>query len=350
MLHTNLALSGNNGVRPATSAEVRSIPGKYEYHRVGHDRREMELLQDGRIGLGSGGEEQRWFLRRVDGALSLSILGNALTCQLVQDDNGIWRGKWRRHEKMPIELSPIQARSPERNAIDLSNVNGYRKLNGFWVRDSHASQDGDVIAEVYTNDCYWTSVRPSIGDGEVVVDIGAHIGTFAKKWHEKNPLAKIVCVEACPENIEVLKANVGHFAEVIHAACTYETEVILHNSFMENGTATGGSVVTSRADENKCNDHLYWLDMRGLPTITLEQILDKIEEDHIDILKLDCEGSEFNILENTISLEKVRFICGEYHGLDRWDRFRKERFSVGWDYGHMHSAGGLGIFHYARKT
>jgi FkbM family methyltransferase len=47
--------------------------------------------------------------------------------------------------------------------------------------------------------------------------------------------------------------------------------------------------------------------------VTLEEIMEGLGVDHIDLLKLDCEGSEIDILQNTLSRERIRFVLGEYH-------------------------------------
>jgi hypothetical protein len=49
--------------------------------------------------------------------------------------------------------------------------------------------------------------------------------------------------------------------------------------------------------------------------------------DEIDILKLDCEGSEFSILENTTMLDRIRVIVGEYHDKPRFEKLVAERFA-----------------------
>lgn len=220
------------------------------------------------------------------------------------------------------------------------------KPSGLMYRDEYSSQDVAVISEVITSDGYFTSLRGTKGEGEIVVDIGAHIGSFAALWHKKNPLARIVCVEACPENIEVLTANVGDFATVLHAACSYEPgELALLNSVKANGTATGGSVVIPSGSIDTPCQHFHWKDSRALAKVTLESIMEMLGVDHIDVLKLDCEGSEFSILENTPSLDRIGIMFGEYHGQSRWDEMRARRLK-GWDYGHMHAGGDLGIFHY----
>tara|TARA_Y100000310_G_scaffold343421_1_gene450968 strand:+ start:7366 stop:8088 length:723 start_codon:yes stop_codon:yes gene_type:complete len=220
--------------------------------------------------------------------------------------------------------------------------------SGLLYRTEYASQDLEVINEVWKGDAYWTSLRGTHGHGEIVVDIGAHIGAFARKWHDKNPLATIVCVEACPENIEVLAANVGEWAEVSHAACSYEAgDLALLNSVKADGTATGGSVVVPASNVDRSINHFHWRDTRPLLKVNLESIMESLGVDHIDVLKLDCEGSEFSILGSTPSIDRIGFICGEYHGTVKWNKLRAEIFPPPWQYGHMHAAGDLGIFHYA---
>jgi FkbM family methyltransferase len=206
------------------------------------------------------------------------------------------------------------------------------------------------VNDVYEGDAYRTRLQPVLmKSAKVVVDIGAHIGCFAKLCHEANPDAKIICVEACPENIEALRANVGSFAEVVHAACTYEPgPVAMLNALRPNCESTGGSVVVPASALSNSGmeqpGYKYWHDTRELPKVTLEELMRRFGFDRIDLLKLDCEGSEFSILGQTPSIDRISFIMGEYHGRKRWDALRAERFSR-WDYGHMFESGELGLFH-----
>jgi FkbM family methyltransferase len=226
------------------------------------------------------------------------------------------------------------------------------KYGEFWIREDNADQDLVIVRDVYEEDAYGTSLLSNNGGHEIVVDIGAHIGSFAKLWHKKNPKAEIICVEACPENMEALQANVGDFAQVVPAACTYETgEVGLLNAVHPNCESTGSSTVLS---VDRLYDTRLWQvgyrytpDLRPLPKVTLEDLMNRFGADHIDVLKLDCEESEFSILANTPSLQKIRMILGEYHGEARWNAWR-ERVLAGWKYRHMFSdpKGYTGLFHY----
>jgi FkbM family methyltransferase len=222
---------------------------------------------------------------------------------------------------------------------------------GFWVREENVEDDLTIVRDVFHNDCYRTALLGA-EHFNVVVDVGAHIGTFAALWHAKNPRAEIVCVEACPENIGALKKNVGDFARVVHAACSYAEEPLgLLNAFPPGRGSTGGSMVVPLPDLEVAPGqpgYHYWHDRRPLPKTTLEDVLALLGEDHIDLLKLDCEASEYDILENTPSRRRIRFIVGEYHGQARWDEFRLKHLSF-WDYGHMYAMHDRGLFHLANR-
>ncbi|HEY2252690.1 MAG TPA: FkbM family methyltransferase [Planctomycetaceae bacterium] len=221
----------------------------------------------------------------------------------------------------------------------------------FWVRADNGEQDLVVVQDVAEQDSYRIDELPM--PRPIIVDVGAHIGCFAKRFHQRNPLARIFAVECCPENILALKKNAGDIATVIQAAVTYEQDVALLNAVYSNCVSTGGSALLSRTElERRVLDHIpaagaapcladdeadpirvgeYWADFRPLRTLTLEDLMHEHGFDHIDILKLDCEGSEFSILGKTPSLERIGVIVGEYHGKDRFEQLIADRFA-GWEF------------------
>jgi FkbM family methyltransferase len=144
--------------------------------------------------------------------------------------------------------------------------------------------------------------------------------------------------------MELLKANVGDFAEVIHAACTYEAgPLALLNAVNAASRSTGGSRVVRREELALETDPQYVHDEREMPTVTLEEVMARYDLPRIDVLKLDCEGSEYSILEHG-PIDRVGLIVGEYHGFERWEAFRASRFP-GWHYTHLSCSGEMGNFH-----
>lgn len=255
-----------------------------------------------------------------------------------------YRFRERSTKSMARDIASLAAELLARD-VTLPNDGSLTRMRGFWVRKDNIAQDLVIINDVYERDCYKLAIIPNVLDSaEVVVDVGAHIGTFAKLVHQRNPKARIFCIEACPENLEALRANVGQFATVIHAACTYDDgELALCNAVRPNCISTGGSKVVAAEDVAREAQGEYWPDRRPLPKVTLEQLGQQYGFDRVDLLKLDCEGSEFSILGGC-DLARVRFVIGEYHGQNHWDRFREQRLS-GWDYGHMSQSNDMGNFH-----
>ncbi len=225
-----------------------------------------------------------------------------------------------------------------------AEVTAFVRYHDLWIRQRMQAEDVAIVQDILVGDAYRMATRShDVQQAAFVVDIGSHIGSFATLIRRANPAAKITCVEACPENIAVLRANVGQFATIVPAACTYEPgQLILLNTVTSNGGNTGGSTVVKEGNEGNPDPH-YDVDRRPLAKVTLEEMMERAHASTIDILKLDCEGSEFSILENTSVLKHVKLIVGEYHGFSRWERLRQSRFP-NWIYHHLLGEE-LGLFH-----
>lgn len=81
----------------------------FQYERVGHGRRELELLPGGRVGRGRGGCENAWaVVEEADGAARLLLGGRGReTCRLMQDRSGAsWRGPLLTQEGVSVILAP----------------------------------------------------------------------------------------------------------------------------------------------------------------------------------------------------------------------------------------------------
>ena len=61
--------------------------------------------------------------------------------------------------------------------------------------------------------------------------------------------------------------------------------------------------------------------------ITVEEIVQRFAFPRIDLLKLDCEGSEFSILQNC-DLSIIGHIVVEYHSRERFRQLIKRCFST----------------------
>jgi len=161
----------------------------------------------------------------------------------------------------------------------------------------------NLVREVWVQNRY---PLPSLANGEFVVDIGAHVGTFAVWAGRRNPGARIVAVEPSPIAASYLRRNVeaSNLANVrvVEAAAAADNRgrklfargvLAMNTLYVPEGGATGAVV----------------------QSLTLDDIFDRFAIDHCAFLKLDCEGAEYEILfsASTGLLERVSFIAMEYH-------------------------------------
>jgi FkbM family methyltransferase len=125
----------------------------------------------------------------------------------------------------------------------------------------------------------WTKLRR-------VLDVGAHVGSFALWTCERAPGARIVSVEPEPRNFSDLAANIernglGDRIEAVNAALGTEPgNVTLHvpmNRESSSTLATGGDSIQA-------------------VVISLPELLDRFDGP-LDLLKLDAEGAEWAALD-----------------------------------------------------
>ena len=232
--------------------------------------------------------------------------------------------------------------------------------DGMWFRKDFVSDEW-IFRDVYQKDEYKTRLYSGDRGKELVVDAGAHIGSFARLWHEKNPNAVIVCIEANPDNFEVLKKNVGDYAVCINAALTYEEEdIYLFDSVVSGNGFTNSTAISVTSTKDKVdsycssgNDEVngdFVVQEKPLQKITLGQILAKFGFPRIGVLKLDIEGEEYSCLRKSDALYKTKTIFGEWHVTSEWDKLLASSSILQvFNYGEMYRSNQNGIFHLENK-
>ena len=80
------------------------------YDRLGYDLRPLHFRSDGTVGAGQGGAERFYFSTTHSEGRRL-VIGSELdeTCTLHEDIDGVWRGRWSHHERMPVTLTRHRA-------------------------------------------------------------------------------------------------------------------------------------------------------------------------------------------------------------------------------------------------
>lgn len=150
--------------------------------------------------------------------------------------------------------------------------------------------DDGVVREVIAADTYrvlgWAPTNPV-----TVFDVGGHIGSFTCWLASRLPLMRAFVFEMDTDNQRVLEHNLRAFPNVtlVRAAL---------------GAKTGEAWRSAPTDNNAAGE-ILWAATDGasrVPTISIVEYMTDHEIPYIDCLKLDCEGSEFSILDALASM------------------------------------------------
>lgn len=163
------------------------------------------------------------------------------------------------------------------------------------VPDEHCQRVAFV--ELLLDDCY--RLRPLAGRAKIgtVIDIGANVGLFGLAARAAFPEATIHAYEP---NL-ALRPALAHQAK--SAGVKYFLEAVGRDAgFISLDVVPGGSVMSrSRSDPSG-----------SIPQIAFSEALKRIGG-HADLVKMDCEGAEWAILEDHESWRQVDFLTMEYH-------------------------------------
>ena len=131
-----------------------------------------------------------------------------------------------------------------------------------------------------------------------IVDVGANLGMFSIAARISFKNANIHAYEPNPNNIPILGKHGKEFNFII-----YEEGVGFEAGRGELTFSTSHD--TSARILNKDEGLIILSD--------LDTVIHRFKNPKIDLLKLDCEGAEFEILRNSKALKHVRFLTMEYH-------------------------------------
>jgi FkbM family methyltransferase len=163
---------------------------------------------------------------------------------------------------------------------------------------------------------------------KTILDIGANIGLFSLWAASCFPEATIHAYEPNPrivaftqQNLQPVNAHL--FAEAVGAQAGFAD--------LEDQGESRLGLLTTGADQ-------------GIPVIAFQQAIDRLGGS-VDLLKLDCEGAEWEIFDNPHPFQQIRTIRMEYHLTD--DRtladLKAAAFAIGFTIEHLEENTGFGI-------
>jgi FkbM family methyltransferase len=155
--------------------------------------------------------------------------------------------------------------------------------------------------------------------GDIVIDIGAHIGSFAQAVLARG-CENVTGVEPDATNFEIaaeyLKPHIdGGRLQLVRGAAwrsdcnTDELRFDGYHPFPKSFTGMQGTLNTG-------NGSVIWGSGEPVAKIAFDEIVDRVTNrgaHRVRLLKLDCEGAEWPILLTSQRLGLIDEICGEFH-------------------------------------
>lgn len=150
------------------------------------------------------------------------------------------------------------------------------------------------------NDLWLTNVPFDAGD--VVLDIGAHIGIVSIYLAILHPEITIYAFEPVPDNFKLLKKNLSENG--IKNVVAKQVAITSDGRDLE---------LTVNLDKNSGGSTPYIDPSEGKVTRVQSLRFDSVLKDNCKLLKIDCEGSEYEILYGSKRLKNIEYLSAEIH-------------------------------------
>lgn len=174
-------------------------------------------------------------------------------------------------------------------------------------RGKFKTWDDGIFNEVNAFNCY--KLPNHFRSDDVIVDLGAHIGSFAYACVNRGA-GRVVCFEPDECNFQKLSENTSRFMSSvsIRNSAVWRSDQDVESIGMvqfdrdNSESNTGGGTIMSGSGSKQ------------VPVVKFDDVISDIGVP-IRILKLDVEGSEYPILYTSKNLNMIQQIVMEYHGL-----------------------------------
>jgi FkbM family methyltransferase len=203
--------------------------------------------------------------------------------------------------------------------------------NGLLIYSNARTPLHSLFIDVFEHAEYVHPGIPPIKSGDIVVDIGANIGMFSLFAASLSPDVQVYALEPASDTFALLQKNVAanHFTNVQCERCAVAAMTGELRLYLDSGSL-GDSVIREWVGNENVTG------TERVPCISLDDLFSRYRLPRCDFLKVDCEGSEFNLFTTASSqtLEKIAAIAVEYHehngrkSCERVDLLEAHRFQV----------------------
>ena len=147
----------------------------------------------------------------------------------------------------------------------------------------------------------------SIKENDSIIDIGGHIGLFSLLISQKSKNARVYSFEPIKDNFNLLNSNLelNNIKNVFAYNLAVSKNLDEVNLFLSDDESAH-SIISKESESIR------------VKSISLQKIFDDNKIDTCKLLKLDCEGAEYEIIDSLPNeyLDKIQNMTIEYHLAD----------------------------------
>lgn len=198
-----------------------------------------------------------------------------------------------------------------KNRIRENKITILKTIDGTSIAARHNIYDVKIIKEQFLDLQYFPDFFEDNFEPKVVLDIGGYIGDLTLYCASKFN-SKVHCYEPTPQNYEMIKQNISLNPKLQSIITVFNKGISGDNETIKlNVQDISGEIHASTHKKYKSD-----VTTIEIPCVSLDTAIQELNESKIDLLKIDCEGQEFNILSNVdsaILADKVKYLVFEYH-------------------------------------
>jgi FkbM family methyltransferase len=185
--------------------------------------------------------------------------------------------------------------------------------------------DARIVREMFLDRPYVKGL--DLPPSPTVIDIGGYIGDFSL-YASQYLGARVFVYEPTAENFELLQRNVdlNDAADRISA---------FNQAVGEDGRLT----LNVQVDAQEVHSSAYWYpeaDHRSVESVSLASAMAANGLEHVDLVKIDCEGGEYDIVAGASdgTLARIGNLVAETHDVGPETAIKRR-----WLHGRLHEAG-----------
>jgi FkbM family methyltransferase len=188
-------------------------------------------------------------------------------------------------------------------------------LNNWHIKYNYKlnQEDASIIKEIFYEKIY--APYFPFHQNCTILDIGAHKGFFALYAASNcGPQSKIICLEPANSNYSILSKTIN--ANNIQ-------NIITINKGVASKKGKMNLYLFSAANNSTCKEYEQILNKSAdeyeiIEVLTLADVIKEFELKSIDFVKIDCEGSEYDIIYHAEpkDLLKLNVISLEFHDMN----------------------------------